>query len=84
MTGQGPGAPSSLTLDAAGEYLLDPCDLGLFAPRQQTLLQGLDATVSQIIAGGPAAFDSADASMRLGTAVQTIAAVKTVPCSKME
>jgi hypothetical protein len=58
-------------------------DLGLFAPPQQALLQSLDATLAQIVADGPAAFDSGDVTTLLGSAIQTIGAIKTLPCSSM-
>jgi hypothetical protein len=63
---------------------LGQADLGLFAPPEQTLLQGLDATLNQMVADGPAAFDSSDVGTLLNTALQTIGAIKTLPCSKME
>jgi hypothetical protein len=47
-------------------------------------LQGLDATLNQMVADGPAAFDSSDVGTLLNTALQTIGAIKTLPCSKME
>jgi hypothetical protein len=63
---------------------LGQADLGLFAPPEQTLLQGLDATLNQMVADGPAGFDSSNVGTLLNTALQTIGAIKTLPCSKME
>lgn len=59
-------------------------DLGLFASPQQTLFTNLNASLAQIIADGPAAFDSSDVSTLLNAAIQTIGAVKTLECSPMK
>src|SRR5262249_14974386 len=58
-------------------------DLPLFAPPEQALLQTIDTNVGQIVADGPASFDSSDVSTLLGSALQTIGAIKTLPCSRM-
>ncbi len=70
---------------ALGEAVeLGLADLGLFAPPQQATLQNLNTSLQQIIADGPAAFDSADASALLNAAVQTVTTIGTLPCSPMK
>ncbi|MCW5892764.1 MAG: M20/M25/M40 family metallo-hydrolase [bacterium] len=63
---------------------LGQTDLGLFAPPQQATLTGLQATLSQIIADGPAAFDASDVNALLGAAVQTVGTIKTLECGPMK
>ena len=58
-------------------------DLPLFAPPEQAALQTINTNIAQIVADGPGAFDSGDVGTLLGSALQTIAAVKTLPCGKM-
>src|SRR5262245_8563570 len=58
-------------------------DLSLFAPPEQATLQAINTNISQIVADGPGAFDSGDVTTLLGSALQTIAAIKTLPCGKM-
>ncbi len=58
-------------------------DLPMFAPTQQAILQGVDASLTQIVADGPALFDSFDVNTVLGSALQTLGAIETLPCGKM-
>src|SRR5262249_50989942 len=58
-------------------------DLPLFAPPEQALLQTINTVLGQIVADGPASFDSNDVSTLLGSALQGIGAIQTLPCSKM-
>jgi hypothetical protein len=58
-------------------------DLALFAPPQQAQLQSIATTLDQLVADGPALFDNADVGTLLGSAVQTIGVIKTLPCGKM-
>jgi hypothetical protein len=57
-------------------------DLGFFSPGDQTLLQGIDATLQGLIADGPGAFDSADVGTLLTAAIDVVNALRRVPCQK--
>ena len=58
-------------------------DLSLFAPPEQASLQAIQAGIAQIVADGPALFDSGDVQTSLTSALQILGAIKTLPCSKM-
>src|SRR5262245_53575146 len=57
-------------------------DLDLFSPADQTLLQGINTTLQQLVADGPAAFDGQDVGTLLQAAINTVDALRRVPCQK--
>ena len=57
-------------------------DLELFSPADQTLVQGIDDTLQALVAEGPAAFGPNDVGTLLGAAIQTVEALRRVPCQK--
>lgn len=64
-------------------HLLDlaiPTDLALLQPADQTAAVAAKAQVDQMVADGPAAFDSADIGALLGVASNMITALTRVPC----
>jgi hypothetical protein len=57
-------------------------DVGLFQPADQALAMDVDATLQQLVADGPAAFDAADVGTLLQAAIDTVNALRRVPCQK--
>jgi len=58
-------------------------DLPMFASSQQATLQSFATAIAQIVNDGPELSDGADVSTLLASALQAIAAVKTLPCGRM-
>jgi Zn-dependent M28 family amino/carboxypeptidase len=57
-------------------------DLPLFSPADQALLSGVDTTLQGLVADGEAAFDAADVTTLLGSAIEVVSALRRVPCQK--
>jgi hypothetical protein len=57
-------------------------DLALFSPADQRLLQGIHATLQGLLADGPGAFDAQDVGTLLQAAIDTVNALRRVPCQK--
>ncbi len=58
-------------------------DLALFTTADQALLTGIDATLQQLVADGPAAFDARDVGTLLTSAIDLVNALRRVPCQKL-
>ena len=57
-------------------------DLGLLQPADQALATSIDANLRAMIADGPAAFDQADVATLLQAGIDTVNALRRVPCQK--
>jgi hypothetical protein len=57
-------------------------DRGLFTAADQTLVSGINATLQAMVADGPGAFDSSDVTTLLTSAIDTVNALRRVPCQK--
>ena len=57
-------------------------DITLLQPADQALATSIDATLQTLVAEGPAAFDAADVGTLLGAAIETVNALRRVPCQK--
>jgi hypothetical protein len=57
-------------------------DLGLFSAADQATLSALNATFQTLVAEGPAAFDSTDVGTLLQGAIDTVNALRRVPCQR--
>jgi hypothetical protein len=66
----------------AGIVVQGRADLDLFSAADQALVQSIDATLQQLVADGPAAFDGQDVGTLLSSAIQTVDALRRVPCQK--
>jgi len=80
---QNPNGASFSDLErVAGVVAKRRADLALFSEADQALVQSIDATLQALVADGPAAFDGQDVGTLLGAAIQTVDALRRVPCQK--
>lgn len=69
-------------LVVAGVVQAALADLSLLTPADQSTITSADATFQQLIADGPAAFDSDDALTLLFTTIDLVDVLSRVPCAK--
>jgi hypothetical protein len=55
-------------------------DQALFSPADQVIAQTAQANLQQIVSDGPGAFDAADVTVLLNTALDTLAVIARVGC----
>lgn len=66
----------------AGVVAAGQVDLDFFSPADQALLQGINTTLQGLVADGPGAFDAQDVGTVLQAAIDTVNALRRVPCQK--
>jgi hypothetical protein len=71
----------ALTLQTV--FMRAQSDLPLFSPADQTVVQNIGTSVNQIVTDGPGAFDGADATTLLTSAVDGIAAIQRTGCRRL-
>jgi hypothetical protein len=83
FAGPNPNGASFSDLErVAGVVVKGRADLGLFSSADQSLVQSIDETLQGLVAEGPAAFGPGDVGTLLGAAIQTVEALRRVPCQK--
>jgi hypothetical protein len=83
FAGPNPNLASFTDLErVAGIVVRGREDLALFSPEDQALVQAIDATLQQLVADGPAAFGPQDVGTLLQAAIDTVNALRRVPCQK--
>jgi hypothetical protein len=83
FTGLSPALASFADLQrVAGVVERGQADVALFTPADQALLSGINTTLQGLVADGPGAFDASAVATLLTSAVDTVNALRRVPCQK--